>query len=89
MTNDFTWLNEREIVCGAVRYYMGRSTMGAHGVARYVGDNIDQMDDGTRKILIRDIMQWLELNPVCKFAGVDDRAPWVELLERLESYGEV
>lgn len=83
MTNDFTWLHERGIVLGAVRWYLGRSTIAAHGVAKYIGEHVDNLDKGTREIMADTIRDWLDNNPTCGGA-VDDRKPWADLLARLE-----
>ncbi len=71
------------IICGAVRYYMGRHTIAAHGVAYDLIKLIPQMTPKTKAVLDRDISHWLHENPFCTYGSVNDRAPWVLLRDAL------
>lgn len=71
-------------VCGALRYYMGRATIGAHAVADGIAELLPQLTPATRDCLARDIRRYLEEYPTLMCGPIDDSAPWAWLLAAIE-----
>ena len=47
--------DERMIVIGAFRYYLGRATISVWGFTRWLVDHWAKLDEGTRMIILREI----------------------------------
>lgn len=48
-------LDERMIVIGAFRYYLGRMTISVWGFTQWLIKNWSRLDEGTRHIILREI----------------------------------
>lgn len=75
------------LVCGAVRYYLGRQTGAAHAVADGLAALASGMREDTRGVLARGVGAWLEEHPGYVHGGIDDAAPWRRLMEQLGKDG--
>lgn len=72
------------LVNGAVRYYLGRSTIAVWGVCRDLTAMLPRLEEGTKCGMERDISHWLEEHPdFGKGSVIDDAEPWRELLGEL------
>lgn len=72
-------------LCGAVRWYTGRATIGAHAVARDIAELLPQLTPATKECMARDIRRFLAEYPTCVCCGpIDDSAPWARLLAAIE-----
>lgn len=71
------------ILCGAVRYYVGRGTIASRAVADGIRGLLPQLGDTTKPIMARDIRRELDRQGDVIW-GIDDMAPWRELLKAIE-----
>lgn len=71
------------IICGAVRYYLGRGTIASRAVADDISGLLPQLGSGTKGIMARDIRRELDRNGDVIW-GLDDMAPWREILKAIE-----
>ena len=78
------------LVNGAVRYYLGRSTIAVWGVCRDLAAMLPRLEEGTKCCMERDIIRWLDEHPdFSADAVIDDAEPWRELLGALRGeHGE-
>ena len=72
------------ILCGAVRYYVGRGTISSRAVARGIGELLPQLGDATKGAIARSIRWWLDAWATVDGARIDDAAPWDDLLTAIE-----
>ena len=79
-------LNERMLVVGAVRYYMGRHTIAVHGFCDWLRGVWDGLDDVTRIVVYRDAARWLGQLPDQEdiYGGVDDAAPFRAIVDQVD-----
>lgn len=91
MTSDenieIDWSLFHIMVCGAIRYYMGRHTIATCGFCNNLIPLVPKMTDKTRYVIERDVAQWIEEHPTHMFGNyIDDAEPWRKLLKALRSY---
>lgn len=72
------------LVNGAVRYYLGRSTIAVWGVCRDLTAMLPQLEERTKECMERDISRWLDgRSEFCGGAVIDHAELWRDLLEAL------
>lgn len=71
------------VICGAVRWYVGRGTVASREVADGMRELLPQLGAGTKGVMARDIRRELETY-ACKPGAIDDMAPWRALLDAIE-----
>lgn len=71
------------IICGAVRYYTGCCTISSRAVADGIRELLPQLGDNTKGVMARGIRRELALQGDMG-GGIDDMAPWRELLDAIE-----
>lgn len=72
------------VICGAVRYYVGRGTIASCAVADGIRKLLPQLSDGTKGVMARDIIREIDRQEYAGMMIIDDMAPWRRLLDAIE-----